>query len=360
MKNAQLLKHTEVTDDILNYKDKVTGDDGAQFVKLLKLLIQYGYEGGIHMDEKIVKQIFLQNNLGEVKSIKKIEIGFTNKVYLINNEFILKVCEDEENEDNFEKEVFFYDFFKDKIPVPQISVYDNSKKVYNKFFMIYPKIQGDNLYSKWHLMSNSERRDIIRQLCEILRVINKSSYEEFTKRFKLNSSVNWHDRILDQIQNSLKKIEDKKIISTEFVQAIKNFIKENHNVLTEQKIALVYWDAHFDNILIQGNIIVGILDFERTNLSSIDFALDTIRRMAEYPKKYMSKEFRKFAKKEDYAKLLEWFHEFYPELFEFKNLGKRLDLYAIEHDLKDLIGWPNDNEVKQMIAKTINYNSLTF
>ncbi len=312
------------------------------------------------MDKKIVEQIFIQHNLGKVKSFKKIGIGFTNEVYSVNDEFILKVCEDEDNEEKFEREVFFYDFFKDKIPVPKIILYDNSKKIYDKFFMIYPKIQGDNLYSKWHLMSNSERKNIIKQLCDILRKINKSSYEKFVKRFKLNSSVNWHDKILSQIQNSLKKIEEKKIISPEFIQTIKNFVEANHNVLTEQKIALVYWDAHFDNILVKENKIVGILDFERTELSSIDFILDIIKRMVDYPKKYMSEEFEKFAKKKDYSQLLIWFQEFYPELFEFKNLDKRLDLYALEHDLDTLLGWPNSNEVKQMIAKTVNYSSPTF
>ena len=312
------------------------------------------------MDEKIIKQIFLQNNLGEVKFVKKIEIGFTNKVYSINDEFILKVCGDLDNEEKFGREVFFYDFFKDKIPVPKIIVYDNSKKIYGKFFMIYHKIQGDNLYSKWHLMNNSERKNIIKQLCAILRTINESSYEKFTKKFKLNSLVNWHDKILNQIQNSLKKIEKKKIISPKFIQAIKNFVETNHNVLTEQKITLVYWDAHFDNILIKENKIVGILDFERTELSSIDFTLDIIKRMVHYPKIYASEEFEKFVKKEDYSQLLVWFREFYPELFKFKNLDKRLDLYSVKYDLRLLLDFPKSKDLKQRLAKTVKFSSPTF
>jgi len=299
------------------------------------------------MDKKTIKRIFSQNNLGKVESIVKIEIGFTNKVYSINDQFILKVCEDLENEKFFKKEVFLYAFFRNKIPVPKILIYDNSKKIYKKSFMIYRKIHGDNLYSKWHLMSNSERKNIVKQLCDILKIINKASF---------GKSLNWHDKILNQIKNSLKKIEDKKILSKEFIQTIRNFVKTNHSVLKVQKISLVYWDAHFDNILMKNNKIVGILDFERTEMASIDFNLDIIKRMVEYPKKYMSKDFEKFAKKEDYAKLLDWFKEFYPALFAFKNLDKRLDLYALEHDLDTLLSWPNSNEVKQMIKKTVNYN----
>lgn len=307
------------------------------------------------MDQKITEQIFLHYGLGEIKSFQKIEIGWTNKVYSVNNDFILKVCEDEGNEEKFEREVFFYKFFENKIPVPKIRVYDNSKKIYGKFFMIYPKIMGDNLYSKWHLLNNEQRKNIVAQLCLILKLISKSPYEEFVKRFNVNSSVNWRDKIVSQINNSLVQIEKRGLLQPEFIQSVKDFVERNSNVLTEQKIGFVYWDAHFDNILVQDTKIVGILDFERTELSSIDFNLDIVKRMVEYPKKYMSEEFEKFAKKEDYAQLLDWFREFYPELFDFRNLDKRLELYAIEHDTHTLLDWPDSKEVKQMIAKTISY-----
>jgi aminoglycoside phosphotransferase (APT) family kinase protein len=312
------------------------------------------------MKKKIVEKIFEAHGLGKVESVANIEIGFTNKVYLVNDVYILKVCEDESNEQKFEIEVFFYNFFKDKIPVPKVKVFDKSKNVYGKFFMIYPKIEGDNLYAKWHLLNNEQRKIIIKQLCEILKVINKSLYDEFLQKFDVNFSDNWHDKILNQIQNSLKKIEEKKLLSPEFIKAIKKFVDDNHHVLKEQKMTLVYWDAHFDNILVQDTKIVGILDFERTEVSSIDFVLDIVKRMVEYPKKYMSEKFEKFAKKEDYAHLLDWFQEFYPQLFEFENLDKRLDLYAVEHDLDTLIWYPKSKEVKQMIAKTVKYDSPTF
>lgn len=308
------------------------------------------------MEKKNVEKIFESHGLGKVESFANIEIGFTNKVYFVNDDYILKVCEDESNEQKFEIEVFFYNFFKDKIPVPEIKVFDKSKSIYGKFFMIYPKIEGDNLYSKWHLLSDEQRKIIIKQLCDILKVINKSPYDEFLQKFDVNFSDNWHDKMLNQIQNSLKKIEEKKLLSSEFIKTIKKFVDDNHHVLKEQKLALVYWDAHFDNILVQDTKIVGLLDFERTEVSSMDFVLDIIKRMVEYPKKYMSEKFEKFAKKEDYAHLLDWFQEFYPELFDFKDLDKRLDLYAIEHDLDTLIWYPNSVEVKQMIAKTVNLN----
>lgn len=308
------------------------------------------------MNKNKIKLIFLENNFEKVKSIKKIKIGFTNKVYSINDKFILKIYEDVNNKNNFEREVFLYNFFKDKIPVPKIILYDNSKDIYNKPFMIYNKIQGENLYSIWHLLNNFERRDIIKQLCKILKVINKTSCKTFVKHFELNPSVDWHKKVYLKIRDLLKKVEDKKLVSTKIINAIKNFVTVNHSVLIEQKIALVYWDTHFDNIIMKNNKIVGILDFERTELASIDYVLNIVKRMVSYPKKYMSKKFEKYAKKKDYSNLLIWFKEFYPELFEFKDLDKRLGLYSIEHDLNTLLDYPKSVELNKIIAKELNLN----
>lgn len=289
------------------------------------------------MKQETIQQIFLNHNLGKINKIEKIAIGFTNKIYSIDDKYILKVYD---NQKNFQREICFYDFFKDQLAVPKIIVHQEN-------YLIYHKIKGDNLYSKWHLMNTKQRKSIVKQLCNSLKIINQAPHQ--------GAEINWQEHILEKINTSLNKIKQKKTISLDFIQAIEKFVFENKHVLIEQKLALVYWDAHFDNILVQDNKIVGVLDFERTQQSSIDFGLDIIKRMQEYPKKYMSEESEKFCQAKDYANLLEWFKEFYPELFNFKNLNRRLDLYAIEHDLNTLLDWPDSDEVKQMIVKTINY-----
>lgn len=77
--------------------------------------------------------------------------------------------------------------------------------------------------------------------------------------------------------------------------------------------------------------------------------------MIDYPKKYMSEQTERFAKKQDYKNLLNRFRGFYEELFEFENIEKRIDLYHIKHDLEDLIWWPDTKELKENIKKIINY-----
>lgn len=44
--------------------------------------------------------------------------------------------------------------------------------------------------------------------------------------------------------------------------------------------------------------------------------------MINYPKKYVSEKYEKFIKKDYYKNLLNYCKEFYPEVFNFKNLKK--------------------------------------
>ncbi len=311
------------------------------------------------INREAVERIFEAYNLGDVHSLDAIEIGFTNKVYNVNDTFILKVCEDNTNEKRFSRESFFYNYFSNTLPVPRIEVFDDTKRYYDKLFMVYQKINGNTVYETWHLLDNEQRKDIIKQLCDMLKIINDTPHAEYAQLF--DSGVfeqSWHDWMVKQIHASLSTIKKEALLPEDFVRTIERFVDENHHALDEQKCKLVYWDAHFDNILVNGTRIVGILDFERTQRASIDFVLDIFRRMSEYPKKYMAEQFEKYAKREDYVYLMDWIREYYPDLFDFKHLNTRLDLYSIEHDLKDVIGWPHVKEVKEVLAKVVKYGML--
>lgn len=309
------------------------------------------------IDTSRINKIFDFYKLGVVKTIEKIEIGFTNNIYSINEKYIVKVCVDQRNEERFEKEAYFYEYFKGEIPIPNVKIYDDTKRLINYNYLIYPKIQGANLYSKWHLLEESERRKIVRKICEILKIINAGSIEAFTKRFNIASEFSWRNKIVNKIEKIVEEIEDQQILPKKTIKSIKEFVHANEYVLEEQEIRIVYWDIHFDNVIIKDKEIIGIIDFERTELCSIDYVLDIVKRMMAFPKKYISAEYEKYAKKEDYENLLTWYKEFYPELFAFYYLDKRLDLYSIEQNLSTLLHWPNDNNLKEIINKMINLDA---
>ena len=61
------------------------------------------------MDEIINKIIEHNKELfGDDFNVEKINVGFTNAIYKVNNSFIVKICNDIDNEDKFKKEIDFY------------------------------------------------------------------------------------------------------------------------------------------------------------------------------------------------------------------------------------------------------------
>lgn len=53
------------------------------------------------MDIGILKKVFAANNLPKPQVFRKINVGFTNTVYAIDETYILKVCSDSNNEKPF-------------------------------------------------------------------------------------------------------------------------------------------------------------------------------------------------------------------------------------------------------------------
>lgn len=299
------------------------------------------------MDSVQINKIFTHYNLGAISNIRKLNVGFCNDIYSIDEKYILKVSKPTEEEINLEKEVFFCDLFNNKIPAPEVVVFDNSKKLLDKSFIIYRQIQGDNLYNKWHLYNSQQREGVIKQICGFLKEINNASADSYLKQFNVDTNISWEDYIYTKINDWLKKFEDNKVISPEVIEKIKVFCKKNRGVLSEAKMALTYFDAHFDNFIVKDGIIVGMLDFERTDWLSVDYVLDLVGRMVREPKKYASEEAENYVKDEDYKDLLVMYQKYYPELFAFKNFDKRLAIYNVEHHLSDIFYWPEVQSLRE-------------
>lgn len=299
-----------------------------------------------------IKNLIKGNRLGNDLDIQKIEVGYTNKTYSVDDKYIVKICSDTSNEQQCAREAELYSYFNGKLPVPKIIKFDDSKKLYNYSYMIYHKIKGDNLYDVWHTYSEAQRKSVIQQLCNMLKTISQTPRQALNNIFDEQES-SWQDSLSNKISQSLKTIQAEHLLSDEVIGKISKYVKQNISVLAEQDVKLTYWDCHFDNILVSDSKIVGLLDFERTEFVSIDFTLDIVKRMVEYPKKYASAHAEQFIKAKDYQNLMQYFKDYYPELFDFNKLDTRLNIYDLERTLCSVIGWPKLRINKDIINKIV-------
>lgn len=297
-----------------------------------------------------IKKIFEQAGLAVAVSIRKLEIGFSNDVYCINEKYMLKIVKEKEESTNLKKEIYLCKLLQDKIPTPKIVYSGSAKDLDNRLFFVYPKIEGETLNSLWHLASVDQRRHFIEQICAMLKIIHETPYQAFAQEFQISISTSWQEHMCSEIVNKLTQLSQTSVLSPKKISGIERFLKDNRGSLSQEKMGLSYWDLHFDNFLIQGNRIVGMLDFERTEIASLDYPLAFVRRMAQNPKKFVALKMEKDTDPKDYKKLIEWYEKYYPEMFEFRDLEKRLNIYSIDYTLSKLIFFPQDAELKNELA----------
>jgi len=301
-----------------------------------------------------LKVIFTRAGLGEITTIRKIDIGFSNDVYAIDERYMLKIGKSVEDDERLQRDAFLCNLLQKTVPAPRIIVADGSKAIVERFYFIYERIPGENLYSIWHLLDDAARRECIRQICTMLKAINHTPYAEFAARFHIDLMQSWQQRVYARIAGYLAAISDRQTLSPEIIAQTRRFLDQHAGVLLEACLGLTYFDPHFDNFLVSGSRIIGMLDFERIEIASIDYVLDMVTRMAQRPHKYASEATEPFVRTVDYAMLLPWYREFYPELFVFADLEIRLSIYAIEASLQELYYSPSSREARDELVRSVN------
>lgn len=286
----------------------------------------------------------IKKNNPKMKNIKKLNVGFTNEVYSIDNDYILKVCGDRSNEKRFLIEIDFYLKNSTNKYIPKIYSYHKAIDKNDLSYLIIEKLSGTSLYYVWHTFSEEKRKQIILELSEMMKSFHSIETESF----------DWNSYISDRIKNNLNICYSKKIINDEtYAKGIK-ILGESSKYLNTTEFALVHSDIHFDNIIYTEDGSLKIIDFETSISSPIDYELDIFLRMCNNPFKYASEETEKFVKIEDYDNVEKWMREFYPKIFLHEYYDMRMKFYDLEANIRLLPRFSDNEELKQLVIQIID------
>lgn len=300
-----------------------------------------------------ITAIFRKYGLAQDPNITRITIGFTNEVYAVDD-YILKVCVKPDNEPNFRKEEFLYQLLHKTTPVPHVVIADDSRTLLDKFYMIYEKLPGKPAASHWYEMTDAQRKQLTQDLCGHLKAIDQTPPEQYEKQLSVDPNFNWQEHICNRITAKLAVISEQGLLAETTITAIREFIETNKDVLSKQRLGLTFWDVHFDNILADDSFkLTGLIDFESVDVYSIDYRLMVVRLMQRYPHLYLSEAMEPYAKSEDYAHLMEWYKEFYPEMFVFSDIDKRTDFYELLDIVSKLPDWPKATVLQERLATVL-------
>lgn len=284
---------------------------------------------------------------GEKPDVKKVNVGFTNVIYIVNDKFVVKICSNINNEDNFRKEIDFYKANIGNDLIPKLYFSDVSKKDVSYFYEVMEHVDGISLYNVWHTFDDEERENVIRQLCEVMRGIHANKGKKY----------DWCGFLREKFDGLLNEISDKGIFGEEEFCLVKRAYEKFPIYLASDDFVLVHNDLHFDNVFYKDGKIK-LIDFERSMYAPRDFELDILFRMVRKPWKFASEETEPFVDAADYSSIRLYVEKYYPEIVSGPFLEQRLAIYDMVYYTKSLIEYPNLQELKDDVlaaAKVVCY-----
>ena len=294
--------------------------------------------------DKTIELIIKQNEelFGTTPKIERINVGFTNTIYNISDTYIVKICSNIENEEKFKKEIDFYLVNKENNLIPKLYKYSVDKSLVPCYYEILEKVEGVTLYNVWHTYNESQRKDIIRQLCEAM----KNMHENKGKKY------DWSDYMKKRFDSLFDQVKKMGILSKEEQKLIEEAYSLFDEYLKSDEFVLVHNDLHFDNIFVHDGKIK-VIDFERSMYAPRDYELAIIYRMIRKPWKFASEETEKYTDVNQYSNIIDYIGEYYPKIINTPNLYKRLAIYDIVYMLKHLIEYPHLDELKKDILEAV-------
>ncbi len=265
----------------------------------------------------------------------RINSGFSHEVHRLNNDLVIKLFNYPKKSEKFTTELAMLSsslpFLKPKLIASYKAVSDLERS-----YIIMSYVDGISLGSVWHKANNIQRESLIKGIASNLRMINQVDISAL----KLEKSEPWHISLPKGGNKLAKRLLKKSIIDIKMAKKIKTTLERSAKFLITNKLYPVYWDIHFDNFIVNEDFeLQAIIDLENVELTSLDYPLFVVQKLTDQPHKYLREEDEKYAKIEDYSKIIEWYKKHYPEMFGFKHLKRRIKTYQLLDELGLLENW---------------------
>ena len=99
---------------------------------------------------------------GDSPKVERVNVGFTNIIFIVNDRYVVKICTNSSNEEKFAREIEFYQKNKDNGLIPRLYYASVDKSIVPYYYEVMEKIEGISLYNVWHTLNEVQREDIIR------------------------------------------------------------------------------------------------------------------------------------------------------------------------------------------------------
>jgi len=273
---------------------------------------------------------------------KRINIGFTNTIYSIDN-YILKICANISNEDEFAQEINFYRNNNTEF-MPKLYGFSVDKREIPYHYIIIEKLEGCSLFDIWHKLNEPERESIVKQIVDIMKYFHKIEGKAF----------DWSSYIGSFVKEYMIELKNINQLNNDEINLINKVLMKFDKYLYSEKFVFIHNDLHFDNIFYKDGKIK-IIDFESSRYAPVDKELEIIFRMSKKAYKYMNEKNEKYYNSKYYHSLLSYFEKYYPEAFDVSHLAKRMAIYDLRDSMELYTNFDKEYILKEEILEACKY-----
>ncbi len=273
----------------------------------------------------------------------RVTSGFSHEVHRLNDDLVIKLFNTKDSQ-RFDTESAVL-ASSASFPKPRLIASNGPTEEIDRSYIMMTYAPGNSLGSTWHLATDKQRENLIKEISQALRTINQIDPGDIA----LKAEDSWESSLVKGGLERIERLKTKGIIDAATAEKIVQFLTASSPALAGSKLYSVYWDIHLDNFIVNDDFeLQALIDLENVELTPLDYPLFVVQKQTDEPEKYLREEDEKYADKKDYVKLKGWYKQYYPEMFDFDNLDTRVKVYQLLDTLGLLIDWPH---VKSLSTK---------
>jgi aminoglycoside phosphotransferase (APT) family kinase protein len=290
----------------------------------------------------VAGRILEAHGLGPLRRVAPLAGGQINAAWLLNGEYVLRLRPAEKSGSAFQTEAELCARLAERVPVPQVLAVDLSRAVVDADYMLARRLPGVSLTRAWLRVAPAQRERLIDAFAGAMRELHAERFPapgSFAAG-ELQPAASWQNYFAARFERRLAIVRRFASADRGLLAAIDARWRQSGSALNPPgeppDACLVHRDIHFGNVLVEGDRITGILDFEAAVAGPPDYELDQLGRFVRYPQLFVEPELAGAVSRAAFAEVWPLLRRHYPELFAVPRLADRLALYSLEYDLAAL------------------------
>lgn len=262
----------------------------------------------------------------------------TNEVW-VTDEFVVRVNRDASM--RLRREAVLSGALPEGVGYPPIVQYGGEV---GSDWLVMSRVPGRPLSRCWPTMSESRRREAVRQIAARLRLVHGTTCPRLDGLHDVPQLLDPAPRgrqavarLLDALAAAGRLANVDRGITDEAADLVRGLAPALDPF---DQDTIVHGDLTFENVLWDGEKVTALLDFEFARPGPPDLDLDVFLRFAALPGLHVAPDYEDQTRVQDYERLPWWLAEDYPELFSNPRQFDRVRIYSLAWDVKELLAFP--------------------